>query len=127
MPRGVADANALIDQGANCCLSTNNVLNPFTPYGDCSLVRIVNLYANIVQRYGPKDLGVCFEMITDRAAQMMRLDNYGLDVGKDAGLVVWDADSASDIVARLALPLCGFKRGRQIFSRETPVLHGLNF
>ena len=30
--RGVADANALIDCGVNCCLSTNNILNPFTPY-----------------------------------------------------------------------------------------------
>ena len=29
--RGVADANALIAHGANCSLSTNNVLNPFTP------------------------------------------------------------------------------------------------
>src|SRR5205085_3977737 len=37
--RGVADANALIAQGANCSIATNNVLNPFTPYGDCSLVR----------------------------------------------------------------------------------------
>jgi cytosine deaminase len=64
--RGVTDANTLIENGANCTISTNNVLNAFTPYGDCSLVRIVNLYANIVQRYGPKDLGVCFEMITDR-------------------------------------------------------------
>ena len=48
--RGVADANALIAQGANCSIATNNVLNPFTPYGDCSLVRIANLYANVVQR-----------------------------------------------------------------------------
>ena len=39
----------LIENGANCTIATNNVLNPFTPYGDCSLTRIVNLYANVVQ------------------------------------------------------------------------------
>jgi cytosine deaminase len=76
--RGVTDANTLIENGANCTISTNNVLNAFTPYGDCSLTRIANLYANIVQRYGTKDLGVCFEMITDRAARLMRLSDYGL-------------------------------------------------
>jgi cytosine deaminase len=30
--RGVADANALVEHGVNCCLSTNNILNPFTPF-----------------------------------------------------------------------------------------------
>ena len=121
--RGVTDANTLIAHGANCTISTNNVLNAFTPYGDCSLTRIANLYANIVQRYGPQDLGVCFEMITERAAQVMRLGDYGIAVGKAADLVVWDEARPADIIAKCALPLAGFKRGRRIFSRELPTLH----
>jgi cytosine deaminase len=120
--RGVTDANTLIEHGANCTLSTNNVLNAFTPYGDCSLTRIANLYANIVQRYGPKDLGVCFEMITERAAQVLRLGDYGIAVGKAADLVVWDEALPADIIATCALPLAGFKRGRRIFSRALPTL-----
>ena len=120
--RGVTDANTLIENGANCTISTNNVLNAFTPYGDCSLTRIANLYANIVQRYGPKDLGVCFEMITDRAAKLMRLRDYGIEVGKAADLVVWGEQSPADIIAKCALPLAGFKRGRRMFKRELPTL-----
>ena len=120
--RGVTDANTLIENGANCTIATNNVLNAFTPYGDCSLTRIVNLYANIVQRYGPKDLGVCFEMITDRAAQLMRLADYGIAVGNAADLVVWVEKSPADVIAKCALPLAGFKRGRQLFARELPTL-----
>jgi len=120
--RGVADANLLIEHGANCTLATNNVLNAFTPFGDCSLTRVANLYANVVQRYGPKDLGVCFEMITDRAAKLMRLDDYGIAVGRAADLVVWNETSGADIVAKCALPVAGFKRGRRIFTRELPVL-----
>jgi len=120
--RGVTDANTLIENGANCTIATNNVMNAFTPYGDCSLTRIANLYANVVQRYGPKDLGVCFEMITDRAAKLMRLANYGIGVGKAADLVVWGENRPCDVIARSALPLAGFKRGRRIFSRELPEL-----
>jgi cytosine deaminase len=120
--RGVTDANTLIDAGANCTLATNNVLNAFTPYGDCSLTRIANLYATVVQRYGPKDLAVCFEMITDRAAKLMRLTDYGIEVGKAADLVVWGEDEPGDIIAKCALPLAGFKRGRRIFRRELPTL-----
>ena len=120
--RGVTDANTLIENGANCTIATNNVLNPFTPFGDCSLTRIVNLYANVVQRDGPKDLGVCFEMITDRAAKLIRIADYGIAVGKAADLVVWNEQRPCDVIAKCALPVAGFKRGRRLFKREFPDL-----
>jgi cytosine/creatinine deaminase len=40
VPRGVSPAHRLMAYGVNCSISTNNVLNPFTPFGDCSLVRM---------------------------------------------------------------------------------------
>jgi cytosine deaminase len=120
--RGVADANALIAAGANCAISTNNVMNPFTPFGDCSLVRIVNMYANVVQRGTDDDLAVCFEMITDRAARIIGAKDYGLQVGNPADLVLWNAQSSAEVVARIAQPLAAFKRGRRLFAREMPEL-----
>ena len=122
--RGVADAHALIACGANCSLSTNNVLNPFTPFGDCSLIRIANLYANVVQRGNEDELAECFEMLTNRSAGLLRRDDdYGIAPGRPADLVVWDAYSPAEAVARVAAPLYGFKRGRRTFSRTLPELH----
>jgi cytosine deaminase len=121
--RGVADAHALIAQGANCSIATNNVLNPFTPYGDCSLVRIANLYANIVQRGTEKDLSECFAMVSERPARILRKTDYGIAVGNPADLVVWDAQSPADVIATAAQPLAGFKRGRRVFTREQATLH----
>ncbi|MBT5265982.1 MAG: amidohydrolase family protein [Rhodospirillaceae bacterium] len=123
VPRGVADANALIDQGANCCLSTNNVLNPFTPYGDGSLMRMANLYANIVQRGTDRELEQCFEMLSVRPAKLLGREGYAVAVGTPADLVVWDATSMVEAVATIAPALFGFKRGRRSFTREVPVLH----
>lgn len=121
--RGVADGHALIEHGANCSIATNNVLNPFTPYGDCSLVRIANLYANIVQRGTEKDLSECFSMVSDRAARILRRTDYGIAVGNPADLVVWDARSPAGVIATVAQPLMGFKRGRRTFTREAAQLH----
>jgi cytosine deaminase len=121
--RGLADANALVAQGANCSIATNNVLNPFTPYGDCSLVRIANMYANVVQRGTDKDLAECFAMLTDRPARILRKDNYGISVGNPADLVVWNARKPAEVIATVAQPLMGFKRGRRVFTREMPTLH----
>ena len=120
--RGVADANALIAAGANCAISTNNVMNPFTPFGDCSLVRIANMYANVVQRGTEADLALCFEMITGRAARILRREDYGIAAGNPADLVVWDADSPAEAIATIAQPLTAFKRGRRLFTRELPTL-----
>ncbi len=63
--RGVADAHVLCAHGVKCSLSTNNVLNPATPYGDCSLMRIANLYANLLFLDRPAELRQCFELVTD--------------------------------------------------------------
>jgi cytosine deaminase len=120
--RGVADGNALIECGANSALSTNNVLNPFTPYGDCSLIRIANMYANIVQRGTEAELAECFAMVTHRAARILRREDYGIAVGNPADLIVWSATSPAEAVATIAQPLHGFKRGRRIFERNLPEL-----
>ena len=64
--RGVADANLLMEHGVDCSLSSNNILNPATPYGDCSLIRMANLYANVLQVAGQVQLRECFRDV-DRA------------------------------------------------------------
>jgi cytosine deaminase len=121
--RGLADANALVAHGVNCSIATNNVLNPFTPYGNCDLVRIANMYANVIQRGAENDLTEVFAMITERAARILRKDDYGVAVGNPADLVVWNAGCPAEVIATVAQPLAGFKRGRRVFTREAPVLH----
>jgi cytosine deaminase len=113
VPRGVPDANCLIHHGVNCSLSTNNVLNPSTPYGDCSLIRIANLHANILQVNQPDDLQECFEMITTRSARILNLRNYGIKVGNPGDIVVIDSQSPDRAVAEIRRPLTVFKNGIQ--------------
>ena len=115
--RGVTAAHKLLHDGVNCSLSTNNVLNPFTPFGDCSLIRMANLYANICQVGSRNDIVECYEMITNRSAKLIRLADYGLQAGKSADLVVLDCYDRATAISELAQPLWGFKRGRTTFTR----------
>ena len=123
IPRGVAAADRLRSHGVVCSLATNNVLNPFTPYGDANLLRMANLYANVAQLGRPSDLAACLHMITADAARLMRLPDYGIRIGAPADLVLFDATNAADTVATLAQPLWGMKRGRISFTRPRPHLH----
>jgi cytosine deaminase len=117
VPRGVTPAHRLLAHGVTCSIATNNVLNPFTPYGDCSLVRIANLYANVAQIGTPDDMASCLNMITVQPAKLMRLDDYGIAVGMPADVVVLDCATEARAVAEIAPVLAGYKRGRQSFTR----------
>ena len=120
--RGVAPVHRLLPEGVNCSLSTNNVLNPFTPYGDCSLVRMANLYANLCQVGDRSGLAECFEMVTGRSARLLRLPDYGIDIGKAADMVVLDCHDRAAAVAEVVSPVMGFKAGRRTFNRPAAVL-----
>ncbi|MBI3512991.1 MAG: amidohydrolase family protein [Proteobacteria bacterium] len=121
--RGVTPAHWLVEAGVNCSLSTNNVMNPFTPYGDGSLIRMANLYANVCHVATREGLAACLDMVTTRSARLMRLADYAIAPGNVADLTVLDAPDAPTAVAELAQALWGFKRGRPIFTRPPAELH----
>jgi cytosine deaminase len=120
--RGIADANFLVEHHVNCSLSTNNVLNPATPYGDCSLIRMANLHANVLQIAAPLQLRECFAMLTQRSARLLNLTDYGLAIGNPGDIVVIDAISPEQAIAEIRQPLAVYKRARRTVVRHPPEL-----
>jgi len=120
-PRGLTLAHKLVEGGVLCSVATNNVLNPFTPFGDASLLRMANFYANVAQA-GVSEFETCLDLVTELPARLMNLTDYGIVVGNPADLVVLDTDSGPNAIAELPDVLAGFKRGRQVFERPRPVL-----
>jgi cytosine deaminase len=120
--RGVADPNLLSANGVTCSLSSNNVLNAATPYGDCNLVRMANMHANILQIARPEQLRELFGMLTDCSARLLNLKDYGLTVGNPADLVVIDAATPEQAIAEIRPPLAVWKGGRRTVVRRLPEL-----
>src|SRR5947209_4497488 len=120
--RGVADATFLSANGLTCSLSSNNILNAATPFGDCSLIRIANLQGNVLQIAAPAELRELFLMLSERSAKLLNLKDYGLTPGNPADLVVIDAATPEQAVAEIRPPLAVWKRGRQTVIRHPPEL-----
>ncbi len=123
IPRGVVHAAGLRAAGVTCSVATNNVLNPFTPYGDANLLRMANLYANVCHVARPADLAHCLAMVTTEAARLLRRPHEGVAVGAPADLVLLDAPDPAAAVAELAPPLWAMKSGRVTLTRARPALH----
>ena len=121
--RGVANANVLVEHGVNCSISSNNILNPFTPLGDGNLIRIANLQANVCQIGEAHRLRECFSMLTDRSARLMNLKNYGITIGNPADIVIFDAMTPEEAIAEVRAPLVAFKRGIRTVTRPAAELH----
>ncbi|MBU2959898.1 amidohydrolase family protein [Citreicella sp. C3M06] len=121
VPRGVAPAHVFHAAGVCCTVATNNVLNPFTPYGDCSLPRMANLFANVAQLGQTGDLDRCFAMISDDPFRLLghRAD---ITVGSSADLVLLPCASRAATVAEIRRPLWGMRAGRMSFDAPAPRL-----
>ncbi|WP_027579481.1 amidohydrolase family protein [Bradyrhizobium sp. Ai1a-2] len=120
-PRGLTVAHKLVADGVLCSVATNNVQNPFTPFGDASLLRMANFYANIAHA-AVTEFDACLDLVTDLPARLMNLRDYGISVGNPADIIVLDTDSGRGAIAELPEVLMGFKSGRRTFERQRPML-----
>jgi cytosine deaminase len=116
VPRGLAPAQLLRNAGVVTSVASNNILTPFTPFGDASLGRMANLYANVAHLSRDEDMRAAFDMVTADAARLMNAP-YGLTVGAAADIVLIDAPDPVAAVRQIAPALAGWKHGRKSFVR----------
>jgi cytosine/creatinine deaminase len=123
VPRGVAPAHLLRQFGVTATIATNNVLNPFTPFGDASLIRMANLYANVAQLARDDEMEAVFAMVSADAARLMARE-YGLWIGAPADFVLLDAATSVAAVREVAAPIASWRSGRQVMERPAGrILH----
>jgi cytosine/creatinine deaminase len=122
LPRGVAPLLQLASAGVVTAVASNNILNPFTPFGDANLLRQANLFANVAH-LSRSDVELAFDAIGANAARLLGR-RHGIAVGAQADLVLIDALGPADAVRRSAPVLAGWKAGRQTFTRPPVKLLG---
>jgi cytosine deaminase len=116
--RGVTRIGELRDAGVNVSISTNNVVNPFTPYGHPDLLRQALVTAMAAHLGNLDQLAWLPELITTNPARALGLAHYGLAPGCRADLVVLDARDAAQAITEQAEKLYVLKAGR-IVARTT--------
>ncbi|WP_442208596.1 amidohydrolase family protein [Rhizobium sp. RAF36] len=120
VPRGVAPAHLLASEGVLTSIASNNILNPFTPYGDASLLRMANLYANVAQLSRRGDMQLAFEMISTSAARIMGRDEQPIEIGAPADIILIDCIDREQAIRENARVIFGCKRGRRTFEAPRP-------
>ncbi|MEH7354552.1 amidohydrolase family protein [Neobacillus drentensis] len=110
--RTLTPVRALRDGGVNMCIGTNNIRNPFTPYGTGDVIQTAMLAIPTAHLGGAADLPTVLPMITTNPAKALGLDDYGIEVGKKANLVLLDTESVTNAVIDLPTRLFVIKSGK---------------
>jgi cytosine deaminase len=112
--RGVTRIGELREAGVNVAISTNNVVNPFTPYGHPDLLRQALVTAMGAHLGNLDQLAWLPDLITTNAARAIGLERYGLAEGCRADLVVLDAPDGAQAITEQAEKLYVVKGGRVV-------------
>ncbi len=116
--RGVTRLAELRAAGVNVAISTNNIVNPFTPYGHPDLLRQALVAAMACHLGNLDQLAWLLDLITTNPARAIGLADYGLAEGRRADLVVLDARDAAQAITEQAEKLLVIKGGR-VVARNT--------
>ena len=104
----------LIEAGANVVCGTDNLRDPFVRFGDGDPLKALLLLAQITNQLHNAGLERLWATMTDAAARMLRLTDYGLIAGRAADLVVFDAQSVPEAILRQVAKLAVIKGGKQV-------------
>lgn len=111
--RGLTPVRRLRDGGVNVTFSSNNIRNAFTPFGKADPLLIGNFLAHLAQFGTPENQAYVLEMATHGAARAMGIaQDYGIEVGRQADIVVLDTYEAADALLDIPVRLWVVKRGR---------------
>jgi len=118
-PRGVTRVKELLARGVNVSAASDNVSDPFNPFGSYDLLQIANLNAHLAHLSGEAEIQQSLQMVTQNPAKALGLADYGVAVGKRADLVVVDTTACLEAVTTVPPRLATFKNGRLLVRSQT--------
>jgi cytosine/creatinine deaminase len=119
--RGHTRLKELLAAGVNTCIGHDSVMDPWYPLGYGDPLQAAFVLAHYGQMSGAGELGTLVDMITGYPARALGIENYGLEVGNRADLVVYAAPSEMDAI-RLVAPRRLVLRAGKVVARTEPAV-----
>ena len=104
----------LLDAGVPVALGQDDIVDAYYPYGQHSMLEVAFLASHIAGPPGFAQMETMFDMITTLAARVLRLEDYGLEVGRAAHFVVLGAQTVHEALRYHAAPRYVISRGRVV-------------
>jgi cytosine deaminase len=118
--RGFAQLKELLAAGVNVSLGNDVIMDPWYLMGRADLVEAASLALHFTYMSGLEEIPEMLRCATERGARTLGLeDEYGIEEGKAADLVVYEAPSALEVLRLRAPRRWVIRRGR-VVAETTP-------
>jgi cytosine/creatinine deaminase len=118
--RGFAQLKELLAEGVNVSLGNDVIVDPWYLLGKADLVDAASLALHFTYMSGLDEIPQMLDCATWRGARTLGVeDDYGIEEGKPADLVVFDAPSAREVI-RLKPVRRWVIRGGKVIAETTP-------
>lgn len=99
--RGITPVKYLIEEGIPVIIASDNIRDPFNPFGNANLLEEVLIAAHGCHMGGEEDLNKLFDMVSIISGESLGF-GYEIKEGKKANFIVLDAVTKVDSIIRQA-------------------------
>jgi cytosine/creatinine deaminase len=118
--RGFAQLKELLAEGVNVSLGNDVIIDPWYPMGRADLVDAAHLALHFTYMSGREEITEMLRLATERGARTLGVeDEYGIEEGKAADCVIFDAATPIDVISLRATRRYVIRRGR-VIAETTP-------
>ncbi len=118
--RGITRVKELLESDLNVCFGHDDIFDPWYPMGTGNMLQVLHMGLHVCQMMGYEAIKDSIDLITYNSAKTLNiLDEYGVEEGKPANLIVLDAEDEYDAVRRQGPVLYSIRKG-QVISRTKP-------
>jgi cytosine deaminase len=118
--RGFAQLKELLAEGVNVSLGNDVIIDPWYSMGKADLVDAAHLALHFTYMSSREEIAEMLRCATERGARTLGVeDDYGLEEGKPADCVVFDAPTAIEVM-RLRASRRWVIRGGKVVAETTP-------
>lgn len=118
--RGHTRVDELLGRNVNVCIGHDSIMDPWYSMGKGNMIAAANLLAHTAHMNGHDQITMLMDMITTRSAKTLLIeDDYGLEEGKTADVVILDARDDAEAVRLMSECLYVIRRGK-VICKTTP-------
>ena len=118
--RGMTRVKEMMQLGINVAFGHDCVLDPWYSLGSHDMLEVANMGLHVGQMTGITEMGQAFKAVTSNAAEVLALENYGLEPGCNADMVILQAADPVEALRLRANRLFVIRRG-EVIAESAPV------